>query len=125
MPLDLTFRAAALVAAGAVVGALGRWAASLWLSTDSFPWGTVAVNVVGSFLVGVAMFGGLARGWLSPELRLVFVVGFLGAFTTMSAFAYETVAQADRGFAQAALVVALNPALSVAAAWLGRVVGEA
>ena len=78
------------VAAGAAVGALGRWAAGLWLNARwaGFPLGTLAVNCVGGLLIGLAL------AWFerSPNelLRLLLVTGLLGGFTTFSAFSVES-----------------------------------
>lgn len=119
---DVTLRAALLVAAGGAVGALARWGVGVGLARH-YPAATLVVNLVGSFLVGLLLFGGAARAWPSaPEdARLLLAVGALGAFTTMSAFAYESVELLARGRMGAlALHVALHPLLSVAAAWLGR-----
>lgn len=122
---DLSLRAALLVAAGAVPGALARWALAGWLSRG-FPWGTALVNVSGSFLIGALLFGGLARGALGPDARAFLAIGFLGAYTTMSSFAYDTIALAEAGdWARAGLNVALNPVLSLAGAWAGRAVALA
>ena len=74
------------VAAGAAVGALARWGAGLWLNARwaGFPLGTLAVNCVGGFLIGLAL------AWFerSPNelLRLLLVTGFLGGLTTFSTF---------------------------------------
>jgi CrcB protein len=122
---DLTLRAFLLVAAGAVAGAALRWITGVH-APRGFPWATVLVNGVGSFLVGLLLFGGLAKGWLGEDARLLLGVGFLGALTTMSAFAYETVAALDEGaWGRAALVFLANPVLSVAAALLGRLTAHA
>ena len=124
--MDLTLRGALLVAAGAVVGGLARWIVSALLPRAAFPWGTMTVNVVGCFLLGVFVYGAFLHGWAGVDTRLLVAVGALGAFTTMSAFAIETVAFLEAGaWRQAALVVLVNPVLSVAAAWLGRAVGLA
>lgn len=77
----------ALVAAGAAAGALVRFAASTWLPTRAFPWATLVVNLAGSFLIGLAMLPSPA----AHATRLWFVVGFLGALTTLSTYSYETV----------------------------------
>ena len=121
---DLTLRGALLVALGAIAGALCRWALSATLPRPAHA--TVLVNVAGSFLAGLLLFGPLARGWLGEEARLLLAVGFLGALTTMSAFAAETVALLDaRDWGRAVLAVLANPVLSVAAAWLGLLAGRA
>jgi len=80
------------VAAGGALGALGRYLVAGFvqeLSGVSFPWGTVAVNLLGSFALGFVIQASLLGGW-SGEARLFVAVGFLGAFTTFSTFAFET-----------------------------------
>ena len=125
MAADLSLRAALLVAAGGVAGALCRWLLGATLPR-AFPGSVFVVNVAGSFLVGLLLFGGLARGWVGEDTRLLLGVGFLGALTTMSAFAAETVERLDAGdWRRAGLLVVLNPVLSVGAAWLGLLVGRA
>ncbi len=90
MPFDA--RSLALLAAGGAVGTLARagvsaWAAGRWGS--GFPWGTLIVNAAGCFAIGV--LGTLCqRGTLGPEVRTAAVVGLLGAFTTFSAFSFES-----------------------------------
>ncbi|WP_457636964.1 fluoride efflux transporter CrcB [Oceanithermus sp.] len=81
------------VALGGAFGAVGRYLVAGWvqnLSGSLFPWGTVAVNALGSFLLGFVIQAGISGG-LGSELRLLLAVGFLGAFTTFSTFAYESV----------------------------------
>lgn len=79
---------------GASVGALLRWRLGLWLSTPGslLPWGTLAANLIGGYLVGlcVAVFQQLPQ--LDPVWRLALVTGFLGALTTFSSFSAEVVA---------------------------------
>ena len=79
---------------GASVGALLRWRLGLWLSTPGalLPWGTLAANLMGGYLVGicVAVFQQLPQ--LDPVWRLALVTGFLGALTTFSSFSAEVVA---------------------------------
>ncbi|WP_457629876.1 fluoride efflux transporter CrcB [Oceanithermus sp.] len=79
------------VALGGALGAVGRYLVSGWvqnLSGSFFPWGTVSVNALGSFLLGFVLQAGISGG-LGAEYRLLLAVGFLGAFTTFSTFAYE------------------------------------
>lgn len=76
-----------LVAAGAVAGALLRFGASTWLPTRAFPWATLAVNLGGAFAIGLVMLPEPA----GHPARLWFVVGFLGALTTLSTYSFETV----------------------------------
>ena len=79
---------------GACVGALARWQLGLWLNTGDIllPWGTLAANLIGGYLVGlcVALFN--AQPELDPAWRLVLITGFLGALTTFSSFSAEVVA---------------------------------
>ncbi len=77
---------------GASVGALSRWGLSLWLSPGgTIPWGTLAANLVGGYLIGVciAVFQSLPQ--LDPAWRLLLVTGFLGGLTTFSSFSAEVV----------------------------------
>jgi len=82
----------AFIAFGGAIGAVGRYLISgavTHVFGHGFPWGTLTVNVLGSFLMGV-LIEGLALKWtLSPELRALFVTGILGAFTTFSAFSLD------------------------------------
>lgn len=56
----------------------------------TFPWGTFAVNMLGTFLFGVVWIAATQRGLLSPEARLYILVGFMGAFTTFSTYMFES-----------------------------------
>lgn len=79
-----------------LAGAAGtgaRYLLSTWLSRVSgpaFPWGTLAVNLLGSCLLGLVMEVGLSTAALPPTLRLTLATGLLGGFTTYSSFNYET-----------------------------------
>ena len=81
------------ICVGACVGALARWGLGLWLNTSAalLPWGTLAANLIGGYLVGVcvAVFNNLPE--LDPVWRLALVTGFLGALTTFSSFSAEVV----------------------------------
>ena len=77
---------------GASVGALARWGLSLWLSPGSFlPWGTLAANLIGGYLIGMAIALFQAMPQLDPIWRLLLVTGFLGGLTTFSSFSAEVV----------------------------------
>jgi CrcB protein len=79
-----------------LAGAVGtgcRYLLSGWVprfTGPAFPWGTLAVNVIGSFLLGLLMQLALSTELVSPDTRVVLGVGFLGGFTTYSSFNYET-----------------------------------
>lgn len=120
----MDWKLAGYVAAGGVAGCLARYAVSGVANRGDFPYGTLLVNVGGCFVVGLLYFGGLAGGWLSPEVRAVALVGFLGGFTTMSSFAVETMAFMEEGaLRSAAAYFALTLAGSFVGVWLGRIVG--
>lgn len=114
-----------MVAAGGALGAVARYATGLaatrMFGAGSWPWGTLAVNVVGGLLIG------LATGWIayrgaaqSAAIRLFVVVGVLGGFTTFSAFSLEVVSLLERReMATATLYVLASVFLSVVAAFVG------
>nr|WP_315494072.1 fluoride efflux transporter CrcB [uncultured Rhodoferax sp.] len=82
---------------GACVGALARWQLGLWLNPVAtagtvLPWGTLAANLLGGYLVGVCVAVFQALPQLDPVWRLALVTGFLGALTTFSSFSAEVVA---------------------------------
>ena len=82
---------------GACAGALARWQLGLWLnpiaiSGTVLPWGTLAANLIGGYLVGVCVAVFQATPELDPTWRLLLVTGFLGALTTFSSFSAEVVA---------------------------------
>lgn len=77
---------------GASIGALSRWGLGLWLSTGAvFPWGTLAANLIGGYLIGIAVALFQAMPHLDPAWRLAIITGFLGALTTFSSFSVEVV----------------------------------
>lgn len=82
---------------GACVGALARWQLGLWLNPVTtagtlLPWGTLAANLIGGYLIGVCVAVFQALPQLDPVWRLALVTGFLGALTTFSSFSAEVVA---------------------------------
>ena len=77
---------------GASLGALARWGLGLWLTPGSMlPWGTLAANLIGGYLIGVAIALFQAMPQLDPLWRLVLITGFLGGLTTFSSFSAEVV----------------------------------
>lgn len=80
------------ICVGASLGALARWRLGLWLSPGGFiPWGTLAANLVGGYLVGLCLAVFHAMPQLDPVWRLALITGFLGALTTFSSFSAEVV----------------------------------
>ena len=79
-----------MVALGGGIGAALRYLTSEWVSNEGFPYATLAVNLVGSFLMG-ALAIALAEQVISKDLALLFGTGLLGGLTTMSAFSVETI----------------------------------
>ncbi|MFN3981949.1 MAG: fluoride efflux transporter CrcB [Caldilinea sp.] len=83
------------ISIGAIVGANARFLISQWAAERlgvGFPYGTFFVNVTGCFIIGLFYGLGENRITITPELRLLFAVGFLGGFTTFSTFGYESTA---------------------------------
>jgi CrcB protein len=94
------------VGAGAAVGAWLRWGLGLFLNTafPTIPLGTLASNLIGGYLVGMAVAFFAHHPGLSPELRLFLITGFLGGLTTFSTFSAEAVnliSRAEYGWALA------------------------
>jgi fluoride exporter len=110
------------------VGALSRYGAGYAVRHffgKSFPLDTLAVNVLGCLLIGFIMYGAFAAK-MDEALKTGLVVGFLGAFTTFSAFGYATFDLLQKGAWPAALLnAALNLFVGLLAVWLGMTVGRA
>jgi CrcB protein len=117
----MTGAAALGVAAAGALGTLARWLVALAVpATARLPWATLAVNLVGSFAIGAVIGVMTARGAAASPWRTVLTTGFLGGFTTYSAFALETVQLAQTGrSASALLYVAITLVGGVAACWVG------
>jgi CrcB protein len=113
------------VALAGACGSLARYGIGLAVGPRSFPWATFAINVSGSFVIGVVLTLAAAKGW-SPEVTAGIAVGFLGAYTTFSTFSFETftLAHTGRALTAAAYVVA-SVLLGVLAARLGYGVAQA
>lgn len=116
-----------LVGAGGFVGSVFRYliiTGSQRIFNESWmPYGTLIVNIVGCFAIG--LLAGLAdsRQILNPETRLVLMVGLLGGFTTYSTFAYDSVGLLKNGgFAAASAYIMLHIAVGIAAVWLGHLI---
>lgn len=117
-----------LVAAGGACGAVARYTVSFAFGKawPAFPWGTLVVNVVGSFLLGLLM-GATTSGrfLLDPAWRSFLGIGILGAFTTFSTLSYEAVEALRSGSVSQALgMVLANLLLGVVFCWIGLFLGE-
>lgn len=80
------------VAAGSAAGGVARYLLSGWaqgMARGDYPWGTLVVNVLGSFLLGALMQYSMEVASVSPELRVTLAIGFCGGFTTFSTYSYE------------------------------------
>ncbi len=89
-----------LISLGAVFGANARYWLAYWLAQKigaSFPYGTMIVNISGSFLIGLIMALTTEKYLVDPRIRLFFTVGFLGAYTTFSTFTFESYNLFSRG----------------------------
>ncbi len=112
-----------LVIAGGAVGSAARYLIQLWMIDrfgSAFPWGTLSVNVAGSFAIGLIAALADDRGSIGANVRLFLVVGVLGGFTTFSSFSLETLRLAEKQAATHSMVyVAGSVLLSLGAAMLG------
>jgi len=116
------------VAAGGAVGAVMRFgfASSVnnWLGRG-FPYGTLAVNVLGSLIMGLLYVLMLERLSVGPEWRAALQIGLLGAFTTFSSFSIETLMLIENGEVfRAVLNIVLSVSICLVAVWLGVTLGR-
>lgn len=114
-----------LIAVAGAVGAACRYAIGTMVGERSFPWATLGINVVGSFLLGAVVTAATARHW-PADLRAALAVGLIGSFTTFSTFAWEglTLGRDDRLVAASAYV-ALSVTLGLLAGAAGLSAGTA
>ncbi|WP_201057230.1 fluoride efflux transporter CrcB [Marichromatium gracile] len=116
------------IAGGGALGALARF----WISTGvyrvlgrDFPWGTLAVNVIGSFLMGLLFVLLTERLAVAAEWRGAVLVGFLGALTTFSTFSIETLSLIEQGaLLRATLNVGASVGVCVLLCWAGIALGR-
>lgn len=119
-------KTALAVMAGGAAGSLLRYLISVWIAArwgDTFPWGTLAVNVAGSF--GIGLFAGLTTDdgiLLAPPLLRIFVmVGIFGGFTTFSSFSLQTLSLVQDGeWLAAGGNILFSLVLCLVAVWLGH-----
>jgi fluoride exporter len=116
------------IATGGATGALLRF----WVSSGvyqllgrGFPYGTLAVNVLGSLAMGFLYVVLLERTTVTPELRGALLIGFLGAFTTFSTFSIETLNLIEQAeLLKAGLNMLLSVSACIVACWFGLVIGR-
>jgi CrcB protein len=117
------------VCLGGAAGSGARYLLSGWVMGrigSGFPWGTLCVNVVGSFLLGAIMRIAATTSWMTPTTQVALTAGVLGGFTTYSSFNYEVTANLERGawpLAGAYLVGTVSACL--AAGFLGQFAARA
>jgi CrcB protein len=118
-----------IVAFGGAAGSVCRYLVGAWTFRrfgPAFPWGTLTVNVVGCFAIGLLTEVIARRFNASAELRLLLVTGFLGGFTTFSAFSLDALALFERGATTAAaLYIAASVGISLIAVFGGLALGRA
>ena len=116
------------VAVGGAFGALARYALDTWVSERTgglFPWGTLIINVSGAFLLGLLATLAVDRSVLSPEIRPIAMIGFLGAYTTFSTWMLDCWRLAQTGaWPLAAANLLGSVALGLAAVGLGIALGR-
>ncbi len=117
-----------LVFVGGGIGAAARYwmqGAVYRIAGMSFPYGTLTVNVVGSFFIGLLMMLFEERFLVQPWLRVFLTIGVLGGFTTFSSFSFETFALLREGSIIAGLLNAMvSVAACLCATWVGAIVGK-
>ena len=111
---------------GGGLGSVARWGASGFIARhwgETFPWGTLAINVTGSFIIGLfATLTGPEGRWLAPvSFRQFFMVGICGGYTTFSSFSLQTLTLAEDGqWFKAGANAVLSMTLCLVAVWLGH-----
>ncbi len=117
----MDLKLALLVGTGGFIGAILRYGVGDLLNEPRLPYGTLAVNIIGSFLLGVIMFSSLSKLDLSTEWKVFLGIGIMGAFTTMSTFSYEILNFFENGDTmKAATYVTITIVVCIFAVYLGK-----
>ncbi|GJM05689.1 MAG: putative fluoride ion transporter CrcB [marine bacterium B5-7] len=116
------------IAAGGALGALLRYGFSIsahYFLGKEFPYGTLLVNVLGSFIIGAVFVFMVERGELSEDWQAFLVIGLLGAFTTFSTFSFETISLVETGeIVKAGLNIIISVLLCLCVCWLGMLLAR-
>lgn len=119
------------IAAGGALGSVARyWASGLIAHSfgEVFPWGTLVVNVSGSFIIGVfaTLTGPDGRFLVGPTMRQFFMIGICGGYTTFSSFSLQTLTLAQNGeWLGASVNIILSVVLCLLGVWLGHAIAAA
>lgn len=113
---------------GGAFGAISRYLLSNlvydWFGRD-FPYGTLTVNIIGSFFMGLLTIVIMHKSHIDPAIKLGLIVGFLGALTTFSTFSLDTLALIQEGaLLRAMMNVLISVVVCITAVWLGMVTGK-
>ena len=112
-----------LVGLGGAIGSILRYLITEIIPSNQMPYGTITVNLLGSMLLGIMCGAIAADALINQEYILLFGTGLLGAFTTMSAFAMDTVTLSEEEFSTTFIYVAITIFGSLGLAWSGYKVG--
>jgi fluoride exporter len=112
-----------IIGLGGFIGAILRYSISGWVHkvvSSTFPYGTLAVNILGSFILGFFLILAEERFSFSPLWRSFIAIGMMGALTTFSTFSYETFMMLqDNLYGQALLNIGVNVVVTLGAVWAG------
>lgn len=113
-----------LIGIGGFIGAVLRYSLSGWVQNSfvNFPLGTLVVNIVGSFFLGLVMYLSEYQGLFSEETRILLTIGLLGAFTTLSTFSYKSFRLLESSkLMQLTMNIVATVLFSIFAVYLGKV----
>jgi len=117
-----------VIAIGAVLGAFSRYALGLWVAArmgTEFVYGTLLINLIGSFVLGLFLTLNLDKGLFTPNARMFVAVGWCASFTTYSTFSWDTYRYIQEGnWKLAAANVSLTLLGCLAATWAGATLGK-
>lgn len=109
-----------LVGLGGGLGSILRYGSSLLITTKYFPYSTLAINIIGSFFIGVIFMAGIKDVSFLNNWRLFLATGICGGFTTFSAFSLENLALLQNGkYVMAMIYITASIVLGIAATWGG------